>query len=104
IRIRKQHVERLLAQACAALRTADRPVRIADIAAGHGRYVLDAMQNGLASASHILLRDFSEINVRAGERLIEQRGLKSIARFERGDAFDRSSVAAMQPRPTLAVV
>ena len=104
IRVRKQNVERLLRQASAALRAAGRPVRIADIAAGHGRYVLEAIENQGEKPDHILLRDFSEINVRGGERLIRQKGMEAIAHFEKGDAFDRKSVAAITPRPTVGVV
>ena len=104
IRIRKQNIERLLAQAIAALRAAGRPVHIADIAAGHGRYVLEAIEKAAEKPDRILLRDFSEINVRAGERLIREKGLEAIAHFEKGDAFDRVSVAGLTPRPTLGIV
>src|SRR5215471_12886095 len=70
IRVRKQHLEIMLAQGCDRLRAAGRPVRIADIAAGHGRYVLDAVGGQLSAEGRIVLRDFSEINVRAGAELI----------------------------------
>jgi hypothetical protein len=104
IRVRKQNIERLLKQAIAALKAAGRPVRIADIAAGHGRYVLETIETQVEKPDHILLRDFSEINVREGERLIRQKGMEVIAHFEKGDAFDRTSVASIAPRPTLGVV
>ncbi len=104
IRIRKQHLERLLTQAMAALRAAGRPVRIADIAAGHGRYVLEAIETLAEKPDSVLLRDFSEINVRDGAALIRKKGMEAIARFEKGDAFDRKSVAALAPRPTVGVV
>jgi hypothetical protein len=104
IRIRRKHVEQLLRAAIAKLRAESKPVRIADIAAGHGRYVLETVAGLGEKPEQILLRDFSHRNVRAGERLIEENGLSGIARFEQGDAFDRSSVAAMRPRPTLGVV
>jgi len=93
-----------LARAMAALEAAGRPVRIADIAAGHGRYVLEAVEAAAKKPDSILLRDFSEINVAKGEELIRRKGLEAIAHFEKGDAFDRASVAAMSPRPTLGVV
>jgi alpha-beta hydrolase superfamily lysophospholipase len=104
IRIRKQNLERMLARAIAALRAAGLPVRIADIAAGHGRYVLEAIEAQADRAEHILLRDFSELNVQKGAQLIREKGLESIAEFQKGDAFDRASVAAMAPRPTVGVV
>jgi alpha-beta hydrolase superfamily lysophospholipase len=104
IRIRKQNLERMLSRAISALRAAGRPVRIADIAAGHGRYVLEAIESQADRADHILLRDFSDLNVSEGAQLIRQKGLESIAEFQTGDAFDRASVAAIDPRPTLGVV
>jgi hypothetical protein len=79
-------------------------VRIADIAAGHGRYVLEAIESLAQKPDSVLLRDYSEINVRDGSALIQQKRMEGIARFEKGDAFDRQSVAAISPRPTLGVV
>lgn len=104
IRIRKQNLEQMISRAMSALRAAGHPVRIADIAAGHGRYVLEAIESQADRADHILLRDFSDINVREGARLIRQKGLESIAEFQKGDAFDRGSVASINPRPTLGIV
>jgi hypothetical protein len=102
--VRKRHVEELLREAMRALRTRGAPVRIVDIAAGHGRYVLEALSGADDRPDAILLRDYSEVNVREGRALIEAKGLDAIARFEQGDAFDRASLAALAPRPTLGVV
>ena len=104
IRQRKLHVEELLGVAMQALAEKAMPVRVADIAAGHGRYVLDALAAGGPAPQSILLRDYSDLNVAAGTALIEERGLAGIARFVKGDAFDRDSLAAIDPPPTLAVV
>jgi hypothetical protein len=86
------------------LREQSRPVRIVDIAAGHGRYILEALEQGSDKPDSILLRDYSDINVRDGAALIEQKGLGGIARFVKGDAFDKADLAALEPKPTLAVV
>jgi alpha-beta hydrolase superfamily lysophospholipase len=104
IRQRKIHVEELVRIAVGRLRAAGRPIRMMDIAAGHGRYMLEALESSSVKPESILLRDDSEINVEAGRSLIEQKGLGAIARFEQADAFDRASLAAVTPRPTLAVV
>ncbi|HLD68406.1 MAG TPA: bifunctional alpha/beta hydrolase/class I SAM-dependent methyltransferase, partial [Pseudomonas sp.] len=93
IRQRKLHVEELLRLAMAELRAAGAPVRIVDIAAGHGRYILEALQGVEPLPEAILLRDYSEINVRDGSALIQQKGLGEIARFVKGDAFDRDDLA-----------
>lgn len=74
-----------------------------DIAAGHGRYILDAL-DGDTRPDAVLLRDYSRINVEAGQRLIADRGLGDIARFEQSDAFDGEALAKLEPRPSLGVV
>lgn len=104
IRQRKLHAEELLRLAMSKLREANRAVRIVDIAAGHGRYILESLEGQEQRPDAILLRDYSDINVRDGNALIEQKGLGDIARFVKGDAFDRDDLAALDPKPTLAVV
>ncbi|BBR55873.1 bifunctional alpha/beta hydrolase/class I SAM-dependent methyltransferase [Pseudomonas putida] len=102
IRQRKLHVEELLREAIRCLREQQRPVHIVDIAAGHGRYILEALQEQMPDS--ILLRDYSELNVQQGSALIAEKGLTEVARFVQGDAFDRQSLASLDPHPTLAVV
>lgn len=104
IRQRKVHIEELLRKALSMLADDGRPLRVLDIAAGHGRYVLEALTQSAQQPESIVLRDFSELNVRQGQQLIQDKGLAHIARFEKGDAFDRSSVAAVTPAPTVGIV
>ncbi|KAB7771043.1 bifunctional alpha/beta hydrolase/class I SAM-dependent methyltransferase [Xanthomonas maliensis] len=104
IRIRGAHLGELLREAAMRLRQAGLPVRVLDIAAGHGRYVLRALGSGAQRADAIVLRDFSALNVAQGTALIQAMRAADIARFEQGDAFDPDAVAAVQPAPTLAVV
>lgn len=104
IRQRKVHAEELLKQAIENLKQADKPVHIVDIAAGHGRYILEAVSQLSKLPDSILLRDYSDINVRDGQALIEAKGLSAIARFEKGDAFNKEQLASLATKPTLAVV
>ena len=104
IRERRVHLNELLLDATARLRAAGMPVDAVDIAAGHGRYVLEALAQGDTRADSIRLRDYSALNVDAGRALIAQLGAGSLARFDQGDAFDREALAALTPGPTLAVV
>lgn len=103
IRQRKLHLEELLQLAMGALKQAERPVRILDIAAGHGRYVLEALTQAELPES-IVLRDYSPLNQTSGSALIQAKGLAAIARFDLGDAFDRASIAGVSPKPTLGIV
>jgi len=104
IRQRKCHLEELLREAMQALQQAGRPVRLLDIAAGHGRYVLEALEGCGLRPESIVLRDYSEINVRDGAALIREKGLQDVARFERGDAFDPAALAAVEPKPSVGIV
>lgn len=104
IRVRKQHVQELLNRAMTRVRDQGMPVRLMDIAAGHGRYVLDAVAETTVMPEAILLRDYSDINVQDGAVLIQSRGLQHMARFVKADAFDRASLRSVQPVPTVAVV
>jgi alpha-beta hydrolase superfamily lysophospholipase len=104
IRQRKLHLEDLLRKAMDALNRDSRPVRLLDIAAGHGRYVLEALTDYPHRPESILLRDYSDINVRDGTALIREKDLQDVGRFEKGDAFDQASIAAVEPRPTVGIV
>jgi hypothetical protein len=104
IRQRKLHVEELIRVAMARLREAGTAVRVMDIAAGHGRYVLEALESGGERPDSILLRDYSNLNVESGARLIAEKKLGEIARFVKGDAFDAEDLARVEPRPTLGIV
>jgi len=104
IRVRKLHLEQAIAAAAKRLRASGRPVRIADIAAGHGRYVLEALDRLEVKPESILLRDYSDLNVSAGSALIAEKRLEGLARFVKGDAFDEESVARIEPRPSVAIV
>ena len=104
IRVRKQHIEQLLQKYAQTLTQANQPLRILDIASGHGRYILDAVKSLTQQPESILLRDYSELNVKAGQKLISDRGLATIAQFVQADAFDQVSLATIAPKVNLAVV
>ena len=104
IRVRKTHVEELLREAMRRVRATGQPVHVMDIAAGHGRYILEALTADIAKPDSILLRDYSDLNVRDGSALIRAKQLEGIARFIKADAFDRDDIAATTPRPTVVVV
>lgn len=104
IRLRKIHLEKLLHRAMAELRAAGKPVHVVDIAAGHGRYVLDAVREHPDIPATGLLRDFSEANVAAGRRLIGEYGLGDRFAFNQGDAFDPASLAQLPKTATVGIV
>ena len=99
IRQRKINLEKLLAEAMGLVEE----VRILDVAAGCGRYVLDALRNSDKNAT-AYLRDFTPANVEQGRALARAMGLAERVRFEQGDAFDEENLAAITPAPTIAIV
>lgn len=104
IRQRKLHLEELIGSAFSRLKAEGKPLRVLDIAAGHGRYILDAVAKSDVTPQSIRLQDYSPINVEKGSALICERGLTDVATFHRADAFDTAGLSAIEPKPTLAVV
>jgi alpha-beta hydrolase superfamily lysophospholipase len=104
IRQRKIHLEELLQHTMQAVQKAGKPIHIVDIAAGHGRYVLEAIKNSQIEPQSVLLRDYSELNVQQGTALIAEKSLNHVAQFVQGDAFNTESLAALTPRPTIGIV
>lgn len=105
IRQRKVHVEEMIQVAATRLRETGQPVHVLDIAAGHGRYVLEAFERGaISEPDSLTLRDYSDLNVKAGRALIAAKNMDRFARFVQADAFDADSIATAQPFTTLGVV
>lgn len=104
IRQRKENLGHALRRTIGLAHDAGVPLRIVDIAAGHGRYVLEALAGAPQKPESILLQDYSDINVVAGTALIAEKNLADIAWFEKGDAFDSESLAAITPAPGIAIV
>lgn len=104
IRQRKQHIQELLGLAMQRLNDRGIAIHILDIAAGHGRYILEGLTSSDIRPASVLLRDYSDLNVQKGTLLIEQNGLHDIATFAKGDAFDPQSLRAIKEHPSLVIV
>lgn len=104
IRQRKLHLEELIGNAVTTLKATGRPVNIVDIAAGHGRYVLDAVAKCVEPPASVRLQDFSDLNVSLGQKLIADRKLPGTVSFHRADAFDARMLSGLDPAPDLAIV
>lgn len=105
IRLRKINLETLIKKYILQLyETKLNKINVLDIASGHGRYILDAVIPLKDKINHIKLRDYSDINVKAGTALIEEKQLTDIATFVNANAFDCESIACENPKPDLVVV
>lgn len=103
IRQRKKNLEKLLRKVIEETHATGRPVRIVDIAAGGGRYLLETLRALPEIPMTALLRDYKQENVDAASRLAQEFGLTNVT-VAAGDAFDRASLAALEPSPTIGIV
>jgi alpha-beta hydrolase superfamily lysophospholipase/SAM-dependent methyltransferase len=103
IRQRRIHLEILLRQAIQRIHQQGKPVRLLDVAAGGGRYVLETMRDLSSIPISAVLRDWSYSNVDAATRLADDLHVKNVL-VQQGDAFDRESLATIDPRPDIAIV
>jgi alpha-beta hydrolase superfamily lysophospholipase/SAM-dependent methyltransferase len=103
IRQRKIDLKNALTNSVEKLHQAGRPVRILDIAAGAGRYVMETMHAFRDIPISAVLRDYKEENIQAVRALAQEFALKNVA-AERGDAFDPDSIGKIAPRATIGIV
>ena len=104
IRQRKVHLRKLVGAAIDRAHAAGLPLRLLDIAAGPGRYLLEILQAHSHLSVTARLRDRSESGLAAGRALAQKMGLAAKVVYEQGDAFDAAALASLTPRPTVAVV
>src|SRR5205823_3384733 len=103
IRRRKIYLEKMLREAVQRLHVAGRPVRVLDIASGPGRYLLEVIRSVRKIPITAVLRDYKPENVQAAAQLSKEFGLNGVT-AKLGDAFDRASIAAVNPKPTIGIV
>src|SRR3954451_2878269 len=103
IRRRKENLATLLRRVIERAHAQGLPVRILDVAAGGGRYLLETMRSLPDIPMTAVLRDYKQENVDAAARRAAEFGLTNVT-VELGNAFDRPSIAALNPRPTIAIV
>ena len=103
IRQRRVHLDAALRSAIEATLARGEPARVVDVAAGPGRYVQELLATMRGRDVSAVLRDRSEPALEEGRRLAGELGLTNV-RFEPGDAFSTEELAAVTPRPTVAVV
>jgi alpha-beta hydrolase superfamily lysophospholipase len=104
IRQRKVHMQQLLDDGIETLRSQGGPIRVLDIAAGPGRYVLDAIvrqrDRGVEVSATLCDRDFGGLT--AGRKLADSMGVTSVV-YRQSDAFSAEAIAAIEPKPTIAI-
>ncbi len=103
IRQRKIHLEKLLRAVIRRASIEEKPVRVLDVAAGPGRYILETMKEMSQFPISALLRDNTQANLEAGLSLAKELKVSNVT-FIKADAFDQKSLASISPKPTIAIV
>lgn len=103
-RMRKAHVEELILLASERLGREHQKIKLLDIAAGHGSYIINTLEKIAQPIEHVLMRDFELSNVQRGNTLIEEHQLGSRATFEQGDAFSLEDLSTLPTDRTLTIV
>jgi len=103
IRQRKANLKNALRNVIKELHSEGQPVRIFDVAAGAGRYVIETVHELRGISITAILRDYKQENVDATRALVREFGLENVT-VERGDAFNRDSIAAIAPHATIGIV
>jgi hypothetical protein len=103
IRVRRQLLERSVQQAIQETHTIKGAAHIVDIAAGTGRYLLETLKRCERLRVTAELRDMERANLQHASTLADSFGLQGVT-YVKGDAFDRCALAALNPRPDIAVV
>lgn len=103
IRQRKVHLESQIEYAIEQLLKEEKPVRLMDVAAGGGRYMLELAQKYKDRDLKLLLRDHDSENLDACETLAKELGVEN-ALFQEADAFDENSFKKEEFTPNIVVV
>jgi SAM-dependent methyltransferase len=104
IRQRKENLNKALRDLILKVHRANEPVRILDIAAGAGRYVIETIRGIRTIPIAAMLCDYKQENVDAMRALADELNANGAVIARRGDAFDRDSLAEIQPRATIGIV
>src|SRR5205823_14263852 len=79
------------------------PIRILDVAAGAGRYVIETMHELAMLPVSATLCDYKDENVAAMRALAEEFGVTNVT-AQQGDAFDADTIEKISPQPTIGIV
>jgi alpha-beta hydrolase superfamily lysophospholipase/SAM-dependent methyltransferase len=104
IRQRKENLNKTLRDLILKVHRENRPVTILDIAAGAGRYVIETIRDMPKIPVSATLCDYKKENVEAVRALADELNVNGAVIARRGDAFDRESLARIQPRATIGIV
>lgn len=96
IRRRRSQMQQVLSELLDAA-PPDATVRILDIAAGGGRYLLETVKRHQDRRLQVVLRDHDESSLQASRERVQALGLEEQVTVERADAFDPGAYTGQAP-------
>lgn len=93
IRQRKVNMQQSLDEVIEQLLAEERPIRILDIAAGPGRYLIETAEKLKGKDIRVYIRDNEIENINEGKKIAKEMGLKNVE-FKVADAFDKKSYSS----------
>ncbi|CAN7388692.1 bifunctional alpha/beta hydrolase/class I SAM-dependent methyltransferase [Pseudoduganella sp. LjRoot289] len=103
IRLRKLQLQRMLGERIAA-HQGDAPLRILDVAAGSGRYVLETLKRYQDKRIELTLRDYTQHNLDQARALAGQLGLNASIAYQLRDAFSADSYRTAEGAYDIVIV
>src|SRR5262249_35353528 len=104
IRERKKNLEKTLRDFILKLHGENQVVRILDVAAGAGRYVIETIRTIPEIPIWATLCDYKQENIDAARAVANKLHLNGEIVTQRRDAFDREFLSTIQPRATIGIV
>jgi SAM-dependent methyltransferase len=104
IRQRKANLNKTLCDLILRVHRENRHVRILDIASGAGRYVIETIRDMPQIPIGATLCDYKQENIEAVRALTDELNVNGAVIARQGDAFNRESLAGIQPRVTIGIV
>ncbi len=102
VRQRRQNLELLLGESIDDLRQRGSTISLLDVASGPGAYILSVLEKKNGTDLLARCRDYDDRWAQEGQAVAHQKKMMNVL-FEQGDAFNRSEILALKPKPNLAV-
>jgi len=103
IRQRKVNMQKSLDEVIEKFLVEERPIRIMDIAAGPGRYLIETARKLKDKDVKVFIRDNEIKNINEGKKIAEEIGSKNVE-FKVADAFDKNSYSTEEFSPNILII
>lgn len=104
IRQRGEHLQQVLIESIKEKKQSQNQVKIMDVAAGPGRYLLNVLEQLNDPSVKAICRDLDMVGLKEGQNLAKQKGLDNSVVYLQGAAFDPDSLQNIVEQPDIIIV